>query len=67
MEAIINAIMHGYSCNEQDVKEYLESEVDNLRDYANIGDLRQSDFRTACSNLGIDADFEVYFINQLTI
>lgn len=65
--SIITAVMHGCSCTEQEAQEYLESEVDNLRDYANIGDLRYYDFRTACDNLGIDADYEMYFINQLAI
>lgn len=66
-KSIITAVMHGCSCTKQEALEYLNSEVDNLKDYAEIGDLRYGDFRTACNNLGIDADYEEYFINQLAI
>lgn len=65
--SIIIAVMHGCSCSETEAREYLESEVDNLRDYASIGDLRNGDIRTACNNLGIDADYEMYFINRLAM
>lgn len=65
--SIIQAVMHGCSCSETEAREYLDSEVDNLRDYINIGDLRDGDILTACNNLGIDADYETYFINQLAM
>lgn len=67
MSDIITAVMNGCSCTETEAKEYLESEVDNLRDYADLGDLRSGDFRTSCTNLGIDADYELYFINRLAM
>lgn len=65
--SIITAVMHGCNCSEQEAQEYLDSEVDNLRDYLEIGDFRNGDIATACHNLGIDADYETYFINQLVM
>jgi len=48
MEAtIIMAVMLGCSCTEDETREYLESEVDNLRDYMECGDLRSGDIAAA--------------------
>ncbi len=62
---IIEAICCACSCNEADAKEYLDSEVNYLRELQEVDDLRASDIELACSNLGIESDYEEYFIMAL--
>lgn len=64
---IIKAICGSCSCNEREAQEYLESEVGNLRELQSLNDLRQGDIETACSNLGLEADYEAYFIQALSV
>ncbi len=65
MEQIIENICNACSCNEEEAQEYLDDEVRNLRDLQDLDDLRDGDVETACSNLGLDLDYVVYFITQL--
>lgn len=62
---IVQNIMQACNCSEQDAKEYLQGEINNLKDLRDANDLRHSDLELACSNLGIDYDYIQYFINQL--
>lgn len=65
MKDIVKAVMDGSKCSESDAREYIESELDNLCDYAQAGDLRPGDIEDACHNIGIDSDYEEYFINRM--
>jgi len=67
MKGIIKAIMIGCKCSEKEAKEYYRSEVDYLRELASLNDLRYGDFEAACSNLGIDYDYAMDFINAVGV
>ena len=41
-------------------KEYLDSEIRNLRELQELDDLREDDIDMACSNLGLDFDYREY-------
>ena len=45
--------------------EYLDSEIRYLRELQEADDLRGDDIGMACSNLGLDLDYQEYFINRL--
>ncbi len=62
---IINGICIGCSCNEEQAKEYLADEMRNLRDLQSLDDLQECDIENACSGLGLDHDYMVYFIEAL--
>lgn len=62
---IIERICNTCSCDKKQAAEYLEDELRHLRDMRDLGDLRDRDFEDACSNLGIESDFVMYFITQL--
>lgn len=62
---IIQSICIGCSCNEEQAREYLEDEMRNLRELKDLDDLRDDDIENACSGLGLDMDYMVYFITQL--
>lgn len=57
--------MNGCSCNAEEAREYIQSEVENLRELRDADDLRHDDFEVACSNLGLDNDYVIYFITAL--
>jgi hypothetical protein len=57
MNGIIDSIQIGCDCTAVEAQEYLDSELANLRELAELDDLRIDDFDTACSNLGIDLDY----------
>ncbi len=40
-------------------------EMRNLRDLQSLDDLRESDIEDACTGLGLDLDFMIYFIEAL--
>lgn len=65
MEDIVNAVMHGCNCSESEAREIIESELDNLCDYVQCGDLRPGDIEDACHNIGVDSDYEFYFIERM--
>ena len=62
---IIERICNACSCNEREAQEYLESEINNLRELRDLDDLRNSDIESACSGLGLDFDYMAYFIEAL--
>lgn len=64
---IIEAICGGCSCEESQAKKYLNDEVRYLRELQEVNDLQQSDIELACSNLGIETDYEEYFIQALAV
>lgn len=64
---IIELIKRTCSCDERTAHEYLESEVNNLRELQEADDLRESDFEGACENLGLDYDLVEYFINRVAM
>lgn len=64
---IIQAICGGCSCDEPQAQEYLDDEMRYLRELREVNDLQPSDIELACSNLGIEADYEEYFIQALAV
>lgn len=64
---IIQAICGGCSCDEPQAQEYLNDEMRYLRELREVNDLQPSDIKLACSNLGIETDYEEYFIQALAI
>ena len=62
---IITLICNSCSCGKTEAQEYLDSELQNLRELQELDDLRESDIELACSNLGLDLDYQEYFINRL--
>ena len=59
---IIELISNSCGCSQ---KEYLDSEIRHLRELQEADDLRGDDIGMACSNLGLDLDYQEYFINRL--
>ena len=64
---IIQAICGGCSCDEPQAQEYLNDEMRHLRELREVNDLQPSDIELACSNLGIETDYEEYFIQALAV
>ena len=62
---IIETICRSCSCDALQAQEYLDGELRNLRDLRDMGDLRHSDLACACSGLGLDMDYVIYFIEAL--
>ena len=62
---IIELIGNSCGCSQTEAQEYLDSEVKYLRELQEVGDLRGDDIEMACSNLGLDLDYQEYFINRL--
>lgn len=62
---IIELISNSCSCSQTEAQEYLDSEIRNLRELQEVDDLREDDIEMACSNLGLDLDYQEYFINRL--
>lgn len=62
---IIEQISNSCSCNDTKAQEYLDDELRHLRELQEVDDLREDDIGMACSNLGLDLDYQEYFINRL--
>jgi len=62
---IITLICNSCGCGKTEAQEYLDSELQNLRELQELDDLRESDIELACNNLGLDLDYQKYFINRL--
>ena len=62
---IIDLICNSCSCSKEESQEYLDDEIRNLQELQEDNDLRCEDFEIACSNLGFDQDWQIYFINRL--
>ncbi len=62
---IINLIRNSCGCSQTEAQEYLDSEIKYLLELQEADDLRESDIEMACSNLGLDLDYQEYFINRL--
>ena len=62
---IISQIRYSCSCNDTKAQEYLDDELRHLRELQEVDDLREDDIGMACSNLGLDLDYQEYFINRL--
>ena len=67
---IIDLICNSCSCGKEEAQEYLDDEImddeiRNLQELQEDNDLRSEDFEIACSNLGLDQDWQIYFINRL--
>ncbi len=62
---IISLIGSSCSCNHAEAQEYLDDELRHLRELQEMDDLREDDIEMACSNLGLDLDYQEYFINRL--
>ena len=64
-ENIIDWVCNSCSCGKEEAQEYLDDEIRNLQELQADNDLRGEDFEIACSNLGLDQDWQIYFINRL--
>ena len=62
---IIELISNSCSCSQTEAQEYLDSEIRYLHELQGVDDLREDDIETACLNLGLDLDYQEYFINRL--
>lgn len=62
---IIYLICSSCGCDRAEAKEYLDSEIRTLRELQELDDLREEDMEAACLNLGLDLDYQEYFINRL--
>lgn len=62
---IISLIGSSCGCSQTEAREYLDSEIRYLRELQEADDLREDDMETACLNLGLDLDYQEYFINRL--
>ncbi len=62
---IINLICSSCGCDRAETQEYLDSEIRTLRELQELDDLREEDMEAACLNLGLDLDYQEYFINRL--
>ena len=65
MENIIKAIMNGCLCSKSTAQEYLDGELDNLCDLAELDDLRYDDLENACFSLGIESDYIEVLIEKI--
>lgn len=64
-ENIITLICNSCGCDKTEAQEHLDFELQNLRELQELDDLREDDIETACLNLGLDLDYQEYFINRL--
>ena len=64
-ENIIFLICNSCGCDKTEAQEYLDSELQQLCELQELDDLREGDIELACSNLGLDLDYQEYFINRL--
>ena len=64
-ENITTLISNSCGCDKTEAQEYLDSELQYLHELQDTNDLRESDIELACSNLGLDLDYQEYFINRL--
>ena len=62
---IIELISNSCGCSQTEAQEYLDSEIRNLRELQEMDDLRDDDIENACLDLGLDLDYQEYFINRL--
>ena len=62
---IITLICNSCSCGKTEAQEYLDSELQYLHELQDVDDLRDGDIEAACYNLGLDLDYQEYFINRL--
>ena len=62
---IIDLICNSCSCGKEEAQEYLDDELRHLRELQEANDLREDDIGMACSSLGLDLDYQEYFINRL--
>lgn len=67
MKTIFDAVAESCNCDREQASEYIAYELDNLKDLLSLGDLRFSDFETACNNLGIAQDYTDIFISNLSL
>lgn len=62
---IIDLICSSCGCGRQEAQEYLDAEIRYLQELQYANDLRDGDIEAACGNLGLDLDFQEYFVNRL--
>ena len=62
---IIKLISNSCSCNCTEAQEYLDAEIRYLQELQDANDLKDGDIEAACGNLGLDLDFQEYFVNRL--
>ena len=72
MTNILDAICNTCSCSAEEAQEHLDNELRHLRELRELeseglGTLESRDFQYACENLGLESDYQDYFINQLIV
>lgn len=67
MDKLINNICSACHCGKRKAQRYLDSEIQNLRELRDMGELRYDDLEAACSNLGVDFDYTEYFATALSL
>ncbi len=65
VQSIIDGICNSCSCSRKEAEEYLNGEIQNLRELKELDDLRFSDIVTACEVLGLEYDYMEYFIENI--
>lgn len=64
-QSIIDRITGSCSCSRKEAEEYLNGEIQSLRELKELDDLRFSDIITSCEGLGLEHDYVEYFIQVL--
>lgn len=67
MDKLIEKICSACHCGKCKAQRYLDSEIQNLRELRDTGELRYDDLEAACSNLGVDFDCTEYFATALSL
>ena len=67
MDKLINNICSACHCGKCKAQKYLDSEIQNLRELRDMGELCYDDLEAACSNLGVDFDYTEYFATALSL
>ena len=62
---ISDLICGSCGCGRQEAQEYLDAEIRYLQELQDANDLRDGDIEATCGNLGLDLDFQEYFVNRL--
>lgn len=63
---IINRIATSCNMPLDDAEQELNANINYLRELQELNDLRYSDIIQVCQDLGLESDFDEYFLSRLT-
>lgn len=63
---IINRIATSCNISLDDAEQELNANINYLRELRELKDLRYSDIIQVCQDLGLESDFDEYFLSRLT-